>query len=250
MTRLLRRPSNKTLYFIYNILYTTGFMFCSGTILQTFMLNVGMTDAEVSAYNAVIQIVQTGVIFAMAFLADKIRRVLKVYASIILSVSIIAVALVFCVFVRSDIDAVKWIIFGSSIVTYFMIGVRNGVDYRIYYDIFNLRDMGSIMGAAIAISGLVSFGISVLYSFMVTKLDYYDVMTMFFIMSAVMLVLSSAACFSYKKVINTPVAEKKKGLELSAFKNKTTIFLAIPSFLRGLASGIIQQGKKDGIWTR
>ncbi|MCR5457273.1 MAG: hypothetical protein K6F14_04270, partial [Clostridiales bacterium] len=206
MTRLLRRPSNKTLYFIYNILYTTGFMFCSGTILQTFMLNVGMTDAEVSAYNAVIQIVQTGVIFAMAFLADKIRRVLKVYASIILSVSIIAVALVFCVFVRSDIDAVKWIIFGSSIVTYFMIGVRNGVDYRIYYDIFNLRDMGSIMGAAIAISGLVSFGISVLYSFMVTKLDYYDVMTMFFIMSAVMLVLSSAACFSYKKVINTPVA--------------------------------------------
>ncbi|MCR5456806.1 MAG: MFS transporter, partial [Clostridiales bacterium] len=80
---------------------------------------------------------------------------------------------------------------------------------------------------------------SVLYSFMVTKLDYYDVMTMFFIMSAVMLVLSSAACFSYKKVINTPVAEKKKGLELSAFKNKTTIFLAIPSFLRGLASGII-----------
>lgn len=239
MTRLLRRPGNKTLYFLYNILYTTGFMFCSGTILQTFMLNVGMTDAEVSTYNAVIQIVQTGVIFAMAFLADKIRRVLKVYASIILSVSIIAVSLVFCVFVRSDLDTVKWIIFGSSIVTYFMIGVRNGVDYRIYYDIFDMRDVGSMMGAAIAISGLVSFGISVAYSFMVKKLDYYDVMTMFFILSAVMLILSSAACFSYKKINNTPVAEKKKGLELAAFKNKTTIFLAFPSLLRGLASGII-----------
>ena len=159
-------------------------MFCSGTILQTFMLNVGMTDAEVSTYNAVIQIVQTCVIFAMAFLADKIRRVLKVYTSIILSVSIIAVALLFCVFVRSNLDTVKWIIFGSSIVTYFMIGVRNGVDYRIYYDIFDMRDVGSMMGAAIAISGLVSFGISVAYSFMVKKLDYYDVMTMFFILSS------------------------------------------------------------------
>ena len=239
MKTSLHKPQNKTLYLLYNILYTAGFMFCSGTVIQTFMLSVGMNDADVSAYNAVIQFVQAAVILIMSFFADRIKRVLKVYASIILSVSIVAAALVFCVFVRSDLIAVKVIVFASSVVAYFLIGVRNAVDYRIFYEIFDMRDLGRLMGVAIAISGLFSFGISALYSYAVTKFDYYDVMTAFFIFSAVSLVLSSFACFSYKKANDTPQSEKGRGVDLSAFKNKITRALALPGLFRGFSSGIM-----------
>ena len=235
---MLKRPSNKVLYFVYTILYTTGFMFCSGTILQTFMISAGLSETTISAYNAVIQFVQAAVIFVMAFVADKIKKVLKVYALIILSITIIAVGLVFCVFVRSDLTAVKLIIFGSSIVAYLLIGIRNAVDYRIFYEIFDMKELGRLMGIAIAVSGLVSFGVSAAYSYAVSNYDYYDVMIVFFILSAVMILISFVASYNYKKVNETPQVEQKPGLELSAFKNKVTLPLAVPGFFRGFSAGI------------
>jgi len=239
MTATPKKRDNRALYFIYNILYSTGFMFCSGTVLQTFMLSAGMSETEVYIYNAVIQFVQVVVIFSMAFLADKLKNVLKLYASITLSIAIIAVALVFCVFFRSDAMIVKVLIFASSVVVYFMLGLRNAVDYRIVYEIFDMNTLGKLMGAAIAVSGLFSFGVSTLYSFAVKKFDYYDVMMFFFILSAVMLVLSSVVCFSYKKINDVPASVKKRGLDFSVFKSRTTRELALPSFFRGFANGTI-----------
>ena len=61
--QILKRPDNRVLYFIYTILYTTGFMFCSGSIIQTFMLSVGMSETEVSTYSALTQFVQVIAIF-------------------------------------------------------------------------------------------------------------------------------------------------------------------------------------------
>lgn len=239
--QILKKPDNRVLYFIFTILYTTGFMFCSGSILQTFMLSVGMSETDVSVYSAVTQFVQVIAIFGMTFLADKFKKTLKIYASTVLSVTLIAVALVFCVFIRSDLAAVKVLIFASSIVVYLMIGIRNAVDYKIIYEIFDMNTIGKLMGVVIAVSGLVSFGVSSLYSYAIARFEdhFYDVMTVFFILSAVMIALAALAGFSYKKINDVPEAEKKRGLDFSIFKNKTARALALPSFCRGFANGII-----------
>ena len=234
-----KKRDNRVLYFLYNILYTTGFMFCSGTVIQTFLLSVGLTESEVYIYNAVIQFVQVVVILGMTFIADKLKNVLKLYASLVLSMSLIAVSLVLCVFFRSDATLIKVMIFSSSFVVYFLLGVRQSIDYRIVYEIFDMNTLGKLMGVAIAVAGLVSFGVSTLYSYAITKFDYYDVMTVFFIISAVMMILAAVMSFSYKKINDVPEAEKKRGLDLSVFKNRTTRALALPSFFRGFANGII-----------
>ncbi len=230
---------NRILYFLITIIYATGFMFCSGTVLQTFLLTVGLSEQDVYVYNAVIQAVQTVVILAMAFLADKLKHVMKLYASIVMSVTLIAVSLILCVFLRTDAVAVKALVFASSVIVYFLIGVRNAVDYRILYEILDMDTVGKLMGTAIAVSGLVSFGASALYSYAIKKFDYYDVMTVFFIASAALLLISSLLCFSYKKVNDMPESEKKRGLDLSTFKSRTTRELAVPSLFRGFANGII-----------
>ena len=237
--RVFKRPDNRILYFILTTLYTVGFMFCSGTILQTFMLSTGMSDATVSVYSAVTQFVQVVVILAMTFLADKLKNVLKVYAFSVLAMSLIAVSLVFCVFIRSDLTAVKIIIFASSVVVYFMFGVRQAVDYKIVYEIFDMSTLGKLMGVVMAVSGLAAFGVSAVYSYAITKFDYYDVMTVFFILSAVMMILAAVAGFSYKRVNEVPESEKRRGLDFSAFKDKVTRSLAVPSFVRGFANGVV-----------
>ena len=237
--QMLKRPDNRALYLILTTLYTVGFMFCSGTILQTFMLSVGMDEGTVSAYSAMTQFVQFVVIFLMAFLADKLKKVLKVYAFSVLMMSLIAVSLVLCVFIRSDLAAVKMIIFASSAVVYFMFGVRQAVDYKIVYEIFDMSHLGKLMGVVMAVSGLVAFGVSTAYSYAITRFDYYDAMTVFFIISSVMMILAAVAGFSYKKINDVPEAEKRRGLDFSMFKNKISRSLALPSFVRGFANGVI-----------
>jgi hypothetical protein len=61
-----KKRDNRVLYFLYNILYTTGFMFCSGTVHTDFSaLGRAVTESEVYIYNAVIQFVQVVVILGM-----------------------------------------------------------------------------------------------------------------------------------------------------------------------------------------
>ena len=222
-------------------LYTTGFMFCSGTIIQTFMISVGMNDTTVSIYNAVIQFVQAAMIFAMIFVADRIRKVVKTFAVLVLTISLISISLIICIFFRSDSDIVKLIIFASSIITYLIIGIKAAIDSKIFYSIIDMRELGRINGMAVAISGLISFGVSALYSFAVSKFDYYDVMLGFFIFSVIAIVLSSAICFSYK--VNNEKEDEDKPLskkpDLSVFKDRTSRVLALPSLFRGFAAGII-----------
>jgi EamA domain-containing membrane protein RarD len=73
-----------------------------------------------------------------------------------------------------------------------------------------MNTLGKLMGVAIAVAGLVSFGVSTLYSYAITKFDYYDVMTVFFIISAVMMILAAVMSFSYKKINDVPEAKEAR----------------------------------------
>ena len=155
-------------------------MFCSGSILQTFMISVGISDTTISVYNAVIQLAQAISIIVMLFVADKIKNTIRTFSFVVFSISLIAISLFVCIFLRSDVLAVKLVIFISSIFAYLMIGVKYSLDYRVLYEVFEVGNTGKILGISVAISGLVAFGFSAIYSFMVSKLDYYDVMICFF----------------------------------------------------------------------
>lgn len=236
--QIIQKPKNKILYLIYYILYTTGFMFCSGTILQTFMVSLNINDTTISIYNATTQLSQAIAIIIMVFVADKIRKTIKTFSIVVMSISIISIALIICLFVRSDVTIVKYIIFIASIFIYLMIGVRFSLDYRIIYELFDVDKAGKILGLSIAISGLVSFGFSALYSYSVAMFDYYDVMTVFFIFALISIIISSIICFFFRKNTETQ-AKTTHGLDFDAFKNKTNLSFIIPSFARGFAIGML-----------
>ena len=213
-------------------------MFCSGSILQTFMISLNISDTTISFYNALIQLSQAIAIVVMVFVADKIRKTIKSFSLIVLSISIIAISLFICLFIRSDILAVKLVIFISSAFTYMLIGIRFSLDYRVLYEIFDVKSTGKILGLAMAISGLASFGLSALYSYTVAIYNYYDVMIYFFAFAMFCIILSSVISGFFKKTTETK-PKQHKGLDFDAFKNKTILSFTIPSFARGFAAGII-----------
>ena len=67
--------SNLKKYYIYNTLYAVGFMFCSGAIMQTFLLQAGFSEGQVYAFSSFIQFAQVLMMVVMTFLSGKIRKV-------------------------------------------------------------------------------------------------------------------------------------------------------------------------------
>ncbi|MBE7067717.1 MAG: hypothetical protein E7381_00290 [Clostridiales bacterium] len=51
--------SNIKKYYIFATLFSVGIMFCTGAILQTFLLQAGFSEQQVYIFNSFIQIVQT-----------------------------------------------------------------------------------------------------------------------------------------------------------------------------------------------
>ena len=50
------KMSNIKKYILYTTIYSVGLMFCSGAIIQTFLLQAGFTAQEVYLYNSLIQL--------------------------------------------------------------------------------------------------------------------------------------------------------------------------------------------------
>ena len=69
--------SNINKHYIIQVLYSVGFMFCSGSILQTFLLQIGFTEQQVYLFNALIQAVQVLTIAVMTFMSGKIKQIKK-----------------------------------------------------------------------------------------------------------------------------------------------------------------------------
>ena len=70
-------------------------MFCSGAILQTFLLQAGFSEHQVYLYNSLIQLLQVATMIAMVFLSDRIGRVKTVVA--FTGLSLVATATVFII---------------------------------------------------------------------------------------------------------------------------------------------------------
>ena len=85
--------SNIKKYYIYTTLYNVGFTFCTGAIMQTFLIQAGFTAEQVYVLNSLMQIMQVAMMLVLTFLSDKIKRV-----KIVTSISCLSLSLLTCVF--------------------------------------------------------------------------------------------------------------------------------------------------------
>ena len=83
--------SNMKKHWLFGVFYNVGFMFCSGAILQTFLLQVGFSEQQVYLFNSFIQIMQVVMMVVMTFFTNRIKNVKNVMGISKLSLSVLAV---------------------------------------------------------------------------------------------------------------------------------------------------------------
>ena len=232
--------SNIKKYCIYTTLYNLGFTFCTGVIMQTFLIQAGFSAEQVYVLNSLMQIMQVAMMLVLTFLSDKIKRV-----KLVTSISCLSLSLLTCVFLIGaiNVELLRNVyvvtVFIVASISYVGVGLYNILAYCLPYYTIDMKDYGKMTGISTAIAGGVSFLVSLVYSILLSKFSYMKTTSAFFVIAIVCLILSSIVCASMRvKNAEMHKEEQEKNDFISVFKNKNTYVLLIPNFTRGLAIGI------------
>lgn len=228
-------------YYIYSTLYAVAFMFCSGSIMQAFLMNLGVSQQEIYRYESIVTAVQFIIIGLSVLFADKIKNTGKVMALHCIMVIPLFLVMIIANVCESNVQVFYALILGFAVLAYIFIGINNTVSYRFPYEIIEMSNYGTLVGTAGIITGVTTFCISSLYSFLGKGEDVTSVTNIFLGLAIVFLLVSAYSVSSCKKIIKLGDCEEKKTpkLDVEIFKNKKTWFLLLPNFLRGVATGII-----------
>ncbi len=232
--------SNIKKYCICTTIYNVGFTFCTGAIMQTFLLQVGFSPEQVYVLNSLMQIMQVAMMLVLTFLSGKIKRV-----KAIASISHLSLSILTGVFLMGAIN--PELIKNGYVITVFIVagisyvgvGLYNILAYCLPYYTIDMKDYGKMTGISTAIAGGVSFLMSLAYSLLLSKFSYMKITSSFFVIAIVCFILSSIVCASMRvKTIEPSKRDIEKNDVMAVFKNKNTYILLIPNFVRGLSVGV------------
>lgn len=232
--------SNIKKYCIYTTLYNLGFTFCTGAIMQTFLIQAGFSAQQVYVLNSLMQIMQVIMMLILTFLSGKIKRVKTVT-----SISCLSLCVLTAVFLMGAInpELIKHgyviAVFIVAGVSYVGVGLYTILSYCLPYYIIDMNDYGKMVGISTAIAGGVSFLVSLVYSILLSKFSYMKTTASFFVIAIVCFIVTSIVCASMQvKSSEAKQEDRVKSDVVAVFKNKHTYVLLIPNFVRGLSVGI------------
>ena len=174
--------SNIKKYCIYTTIYNVGYTFCTGAIMQTFLIQAGFSEKQVYILNSLMQIMQVAMMLILTFLSSKIKRV-----KMVTSISCLSLSLLTAVFLMGAInpELIKHgyviAVFIVSGISYVGVGLYNILAYCLPYCTIDMKDYGKMTGISTAIAGGVSFLTSLIYSVLISNLPYMKITSAFFI---------------------------------------------------------------------
>ena len=232
--------SNIKKYCIYTTLYNVGFTFCTGAIMQTFLLQAGFLADQVYVLNSLMQIMQVAMMLVLTFLSGKIKRV-----KLVTSISCVSLSLLTAVFLIGAINpelirhGYVIAVFIVAGVSYVGVGLYTILSYCLPYYTIDMQDYGKMTGISVAIAGGVSFLVSLSYSILLSKFSYMKTTASFFVIAIVCFILTGIVCASMRvKTVEMNKENQEVSDVMAVFKNKNTYVLLLPNFTRGLSIGI------------
>lgn len=230
---------NIRLYYIRYILYYFANTFVSGGLIQSFMLEGGITSSQVSVYTAVIQIVQAAAMLILGPVLERKKEIIKINADANYLLLPLCVGMLIVSVVPGMSVGIKYaIILSTSIIAYISYSIIGIIEYKLPYLIIDMENYGHVLLTAGFCIGLTSMSATTLFSFFIRRFDYFKTAAVFIFIGIIMYVASTVVGKRYV-VINPHDNDKHEENRTgeSIFKYGPFKILFVPNFLRGFASG-------------
>ncbi len=236
MLRQVPVMKNETKYYLMTVLYTL-IAFAATSVLQAFLLELGLSTEKVSVYISVTQIVQVAVMLSFGRWIEQAKNIILLYAAVMGAQILMILLLLFFSFFPQGSELYKTIlVYGVGIPVNVAIGVYGIVAYKFPYRVIDMRRYGTISGISGALGGIAGILLSAVMTYFVARYPYFSVMKIVMILG----IFSSVACFwvtaSCKNTGFSMGQKEKKRINLFAYK--PFWILLVPNLFRGIHGGV------------
>ena len=230
--------TNHLKYYSASALYNFCYILTTGSVIQGFMLEGGISEKYVSFYVSAMQMVQVIVMLLMSGRVEKTKNTIKATSlSMIFQLFLPLALLIFSISENNNPAIVFSVIFLLGAVANVSQGIYNVLAYKLPYHIFDIKDYGKVLGT----SGIFVFIIGTLVSFTLSytteNAPYFKVMKVFFLLAFSALILSGITVGSYKDLFK-PENKEKQNEKGNILLYKPFYILIVPNLLRGFCAGV------------
>lgn len=228
-------------YYSRSIIWYFLTLLINGAVLQTFLLEYGVSERMVNDYCSSMQIVQFLSMLSFAKKMDQIKNVIKASAYCHLSSLVLLVPLLF-ISIHQNIPIGKTVIllFVLGSVCNIFLAISSTLDYKLPYSIMDMRDYGTVSALVGALANLISLLCTASISFFQRWHSYFGIMTVIFLLGTLCVPVSVVLTRTMK---DNGYSAKKE--DRAQTKTKRNIFryrpfyaLFVPNLLRGLCAGM------------
>ena len=232
---------NKIFATARSVLFTLATLCLSGSLMQNFLLEIGVGEELVSLHTSLLFAANIGTTVLLSRWADRgniIRRC---------ALTQFPIALLFLPYLPMCIakgEALPLFLAaaGIGIVQTFFVALATVCDYKLPYRIIPVEEYGSWQALVGILSAAASIGAGALATFVVTRISYPQMMLFCFILAGVFTALGGL-CLLFLKPVPEAVVQTHENREKVPLKKVFTspIFyrLAPANLLRGFNTGIL-----------
>lgn len=228
---------NNIKYCLTQTSYNCAIFLMSGSLIQSFLLECGISEKQTSIYISVLQMVQMLAMILVSKAMQKIKNIFRIaFYSVICQLPIFVVMLFFCAENDISVQNKYIIIFVVSIIVNIFQGTYMILSYKLPYHIINMEDYGKIMGGCGAVWGIVSVVLSGALNFFVERKPYFMVMAAFSMIGGFLLIAAALVTLSFHE--SDIQSQQQDVIKKSIFTYPPFYQLLLPNFFRGVSTGI------------
>ncbi|MCL2519038.1 MAG: hypothetical protein FWF15_10790 [Oscillospiraceae bacterium] len=162
--------SNYIKYFTRNALYFTAYLIITGTVIQTFLLELGIRESNVSVFVTVMSL--TNVISTILFssIADNSTKIINTMSKLFFIIGLTFITFIpLCLISNLNAFVIFLLILIIGILQTLFIAIRNVFEYKLPYLIIPMENFNILMGVDGVISGIAGIVFSLCMVFFINK---------------------------------------------------------------------------------
>ena len=229
---------NKRLAVLIHTLTAASTLTATGTLMQTFLASLGLSPEQIYLHATLTQAVNVATLLVGSRWihgGNALRR--YAFASVPYGLLFLAV-LPFCFRQAPTVETFLWLVVIGAFQAV-AIGLRTVSSYIQPYLLYPAEDYGPLQSLSGILSSLVALGLGTLISWLAQRIPFRVMMAWACCISAVLLLLEAVLTLLLRPIGDrgSPRGEKKSASIRETFCHPAFYTLALPSLLRGIASG-------------
>ena len=229
---------NSFKYTLSQVFYVCTGLLTAGTVLQTFLLELGLDEQTIAGFESIMLAVQSLSMFVFARTIEDKKDIRGIYATTTLFSDIMLLPMLMLCFIGvKSLGLAFGVICMFTLINRVLGGVKIVSMYKLPYQIIDMKNYGRLTAISAIASGICAVLFSTLITVLNRRYGFFESMKYVIVAGIFMVVLSYFSIVT-SKIINEHKSTKDNLSYGEIFRYKPFYKLLFPNLLRGIYLGI------------